>query len=512
MRRPRVPVPALATLIVALLMLPPALVALWEGKAGVALAFGQSSLLLLVGAVGVSLTRTNILVRRAGRDEILTVIACFAALPLAAALPLVAAAPTLSLNRAYFEMVSTFTTTGLTSVTGLDEVDSLGAAFHVWRAMTAWFGGFTALVAAVAVFGPRNLGGYEVEIDQRAGIVGRLTGIPDWARGDTGAPVDRRLSQAVRAIAPAYLMLTALLWLLFIIAGVEPLIATVQAVGIMSTSGLTITGRTFSGGIALEALAAAFLVLAASRHAFASGGIGGRLRRFAGDPELDLAGFAVAVAAGWVLLRGIVEPVEFAMADDIVGWLRTVWGAVFTTASFLATAGYQSVAWGESHAAAGLAPPGMLLMALAAMGGGVASTAGGVKLLRSFALFRHGIGEMNQLAHPASVSARGHGRRRVGFAGAVLAWLFLMLFALALGLTALALSITGLPLDHALGAAVAASTNTGPVYAVAIGPGAPGIGELSPAARLILCVAMIIGRVEVLAVVALMNPGYWRRG
>jgi trk system potassium uptake protein TrkH len=153
----------------------------------------------------------------------------------------------------------------------------------------------------------------------------------------------------------------------------------------------------------------------------------------------------------------------------------------------------------------------MLLMALATMGGGVASTAGGVKLLRSFALFQHGVAEMRQLGHPSAVSPRRSGPHRISFTGALLAWLFVMLFLLTLGLTALALGTEGIGLADGLAAAVAALTNTGPLYAVMAEPGSPPLSAFSPTARLILCVAMVLGRVEVLAVVALANPAYWRR-
>jgi trk system potassium uptake protein TrkH len=100
---------------------------------------------------------------------------------------------------------------------------------------------------------------------------------------------------------------------------------------------------------------------------------------------------------------------------------------------------------------------------------------------------------------------------RVSFSGALLAWLFVMLFLLALGLTAVALSVNGVALDDSLAAAVAALTNTGPVYGTTAGPASLTLEEFGPAGRLILCAAMVVGRVEVLAVVVLANPAYWVR-
>jgi trk system potassium uptake protein TrkH len=360
------------------------------------------------------------------------------------------------------------------------------------------------------VFGPRNLGGYEVQIEQRDGTVGRLSGLPEWAMTGERLSADRRLGQALRAIGPSYTVLTVVLALAFLSAGVAPLTAAVQAAGVMATCGLTLGEGGFRGGLTVEMLALLFMIVAATRHGFARGGLLIRLRRFRGDPEIDLAAFTVAVAAGWVLLRGLKEPAIGLSGESIRSGLEAAWAAVFTTASFLSTTGYVSDFWQPAHDHVGLQPPGMLLMALAAMGGGVASTAGGVKLLRSFALFQHGMAEMHQLGHPSAVSARGEGVRRVGFAGAMLAWLFLMLFLLAIGVTALVLSLGGAGLDTSLAAAIAANTNTGAVYAAAAGDAAPSLAGFAPADRLTLCIAMILGRVEVLAVVALANPAYWR--
>jgi trk system potassium uptake protein TrkH len=284
----------------------------------------------------------------------------------------------------------------------------------------------------------------------------------------------------------------------------------VQAAGVMATCGLTMGEGGFRGGMTVELLALIFMVFAATRHSFGRGGLLIRAQRFRGDPELDLAAFTIAVAAGWVLLRGLSEAALGLIGARFLTGLEAVWAAVFTTASFLSTTGYVSDFWQVSHDRVGLDPPGMLLMALAAMGGGVASTAGGVKLLRSFALFQHGMAEMHQLGHPSAVSARGEGPRRVGFAGAMLAWLFLMLFLLAIGVTALALSLGGAALDTSLAAAIAANTNTGAVYAATSGADAPSLAGFSATDRLVLCAAMILGRVEVLAVVALANPAYWR--
>ena len=75
---------------------------------------------------------------------------------------------------------------------------------------------------------------------------------------------------------------------------------------------------------------------------------------------------------------------------------------MFTVLSFLTTTGFVSSEWEAAQGWSGLATPGVILMGLALMGGGVATTAGGVKLLRVFTLYLNGLREM-QKAHSSFI-------------------------------------------------------------------------------------------------------------
>lgn len=501
---------ALSLLAIAALMLAPAVLALVENDLHAARAFSQSAGLLGVVAAAFAFARFGARSHTPARSEIMTVLFVFAVAPAGAALPVILVAPQLGPIGAYFEMVSSFTTTGASA---LPSLDAAPRALHLWRALTAWFGGFAALTAAVAVFAPRNLGGYEVQAAERRGPVGRLGGGPSWNRregGDEGGP---RLARAVALVAPAYTLLTLILALTFAALGMPGLHATVNAIGVMSTSGIAIDGQGFrsGGGVGVEIVALVFLTLAATRHAFATESRRGLVRRLRRDPELELAFIAVAVAAGWIFLRHWLVASDALAASAPGAWLNAAWGAIFTAASFVSTTGYVSESWSATEAWSGSSGAGLLLLALATMGGGVASTAGGVKLLRAYALYQHGVRELDTLAAPSMVARKGEGVRRVGFAGAVLAWLFVMLYALGVSAVMLGLSATGVPLDRAFAAAIAAIANTGPAYAMALGGAGEGFAGYDAAGHLTLCVAMVLGRVEILAVVALMNPDYWRR-
>ncbi len=134
--------------------------------------------------------------------------------------------------------------------------------------------------------------------------------------------------------------------------------------------------------------------------------------------------------------------------------------------SFLTTTGFVSEYWAEARSWSGLRTPGLILMGLALVGGGVATTAGGVKLLRVYALYRNGMREMEQLVHPTLRLRRRRRRRRLQSGGAFIAWIFFMLFALSFAGVTLALTLVGVSFDEALVLAIAALSTTGPLTQV----------------------------------------------
>ncbi|MEM7615976.1 MAG: potassium transporter TrkG, partial [Pseudomonadota bacterium] len=149
------------------------------------------------------------------------------------------------------------------------------------------------------------------------------------------------------------------------------------------------------------------------------------------------------------------------------------------------------------------------LLSLCLLGGGIATTAGGVKLLRAYALYKHGVREMRRLIHPSSVGGSGITARRIRKEGALIAWIFLMLFLLGISLCLLLLTALGQGFDDALALSVAALTNTGP--AATLLDADVSYAALSTAEQLVLGIGMVFGRLEALVFVSLLNPAAWRR-
>lgn len=466
-------------------------------------AFFYSGLVIMVLTVMLALATASWTPPNAARSHLAALVGAYLVLPLAMALPVVQAVPDTSFGNAWFEMLSSFTTTGATGY----EPERLPPSVHLWRALAGWFGGFFILLAAYAILAPMNLGGTEV-------ISGRVP-----ARVLGGAQIARvtepseRITRYAMEIFPVYAGLTMLLWLGLLIAGEEGLVALSHAMGTLSTSGISAAHGPDDSGIFIldEALILVFMVFAVTRRALPFTGLADRSLPLRRDPELRMALLFVAMAPLLLLMHHWLFALAVSSEIDVLsGIASTLWGALFTAASFLTTTGYESAHWGQAQLWSGLKAPGMMLLGLAILGGGVATTAGGVKLLRIYALFRHSDGVLERVVHPSSVNGKGASALQLRGQGVYMAWVFFMLFAMSIAAVTLALSMTGLDFQRGLILAIAALTTTGPLADVVQTRPIP-YGPLSAEVKLVLGAAMIVGRLETLALIALLAPGGWRR-
>lgn len=462
---------------------------------------------VLAGLLGIATIANR--PRHLARSHLLALIGTFSVLPLMLAVPLREAVPDTSLFNAWWEMVSSLTTTGAS----LFEPARLPGSVHLWRALVGWMGGFFVLVTAVAILAPLNLGGFEVLSGAPAGQ-GAVTG----AQNARVADPSERLWRFTATLFPVYGGLTLVLWIALIIAGDTSLVAASHAMSTLATSGISpLGGLGGAGGEARpgsgaggEVVILVFLVFALSRR-FYPGGRGLRdVASLRSDPELRMAALLVTVVSALLFLRHWIGALAVDDVGNLPAALRAFWGTTFTVLSFLTTTGFVSADWTLARDWSGLATPGLILAGLAVIGGGVATTAGGVKLLRVYALYRHGEREIERLVHPNSIGGAGPQARRLRRQGAQMAWIFFMLFALSVSVTMLALSLTGLGFEAATTFAVASISTTGPLATVA-GKMPLAWAGLDAVARAITAAAMILGRLETLAIIALLNPEFWRR-
>ncbi len=482
-----------------LLMFVPAAFAAFIGDTEAARVFAFSATVLLTVSITIAIAMVNRKPKPTGRLHLITLLMAYLILPLICALPFSNLTPSISISQAYFEMMSSFTTTGASM---FDDPFQISATLHLWRSIVAWFGGLVILVAAIAIMEPLNLGGFEIRSSARG--VGQKT-----RRQDAIGP-SQRVLRVTSSITPLYFAATLILSLALVVLGDSAFVAICHSMAIVSTSGISPIGglEHSNSGLGGEAVILCFLMLALSHRFFNREKLVMESDR-AGDAELRIA-ILIALFCSTVLF--VFHFVGLATEDtSFTFWraFRAWWGGLFTTISFLTTTGFMSEQWGFAKAWADLESVGLILLVLTVLGGGIATTAGGIKLLRVYVLYKHGERELARLVHPSSVAGFGSDARHVRREGAYVTWMFVMLFVLSIAGISLALSLCGLGFESAFVLAIASLSNTGPL-AGAFGDQIESYSQLSDNARMYLDISMIIGRMEILAVVALLNTVQWR--
>lgn len=476
----------------ALAMLVPAIHAATADQVRVAGAFVQSAAILGVLAALLAAALTGFRPANVARSHLAQLAGGFVLLPGLLALPLWRLVPGVSLLDGWFDMLACFTGTGV--VLALPDAPP---SLLLWRGIVGWSGGLLTLVAAVSILAPMTLGGFEVLTAQEAGrgAGGAMTG---KGRTQSVAQIARirdpseRMRRYAGQIAPVYLGLTFALWLALVLAGDTALAGIGRAMAVLSTSGIE-TGTPGSGWVG-EVLCLGFFTFALSRAAMPLSH-----RRIAGPGLLHDREFRLALTLCALLALGLVVLTLRQEAG-----VEALWAGIFDAISFLTGTGLM---------AAGAVQPPLLpwlaLAALALIGGGIATTSGGLKLLRLGAILSHARHEAERLVHPHAVGRAGSGGRDLRRQGGQVAWIFALLLILTLAFAMLALTLFGLGFEPALVLATAALTNTGPLT-IAAGLGPDVWAGLPVLAKLTLMALMVLGRLESLTLVALFATAPWR--
>lgn len=490
--------------IAALSMLPVSFMAVLFDEDHVARVFLYGGVLFFILTALIAIATDSNRGRSVLQSHLLSLVGAWVFMPVMLAVPFYEALQNTSFANAYFEMLSSFTTTGATL---FDDPSRLPRSLHFWRSLVGWMGGFFIWLVAIAILAPLNLGGFEVTARSR----GSRTGTYFTWIGSEASPA-KRLAHHAGHLGPIYVGLTVALWAFLFISGDRGFVALCHAMATLSTSGISPVGgiEGARSGFPGEMLIFIFLFFAISRLTFAPETQKDSLLRLPKDPEFRMGIALVLTVPTLLFARHWWGALEFNDQENLTAAISAFWGAAFTVLSFLTTTGFESVAWSDARGWSGLPTPGLILLGLAMVGGGVATTAGGVKLLRVYALYKHGLQEMETLVHPHIVSGVGEDTRHLGRQGAYMAWIFFMMMAVSIAGISLALALTGLDFESAFVFAVAALSTTGPLPDV-VATHAHSWAELSSGGQVIAGIAMIMGRMETLAIIALLNPDFWRK-
>ncbi len=416
------------------------------------------------------------------REGFLIVVLFWTVLGSVGALPfLFADHPDLSVTDAFFESFSALTTTGATSLVGLD---SLPKAILFYRQMLQWFGGMGIIVLAVAILPILGVGGMQL---YRAEMPGPL-------KDNKMRP---RIAETAKTLWLIYLTLTIACALALWGAGMSVFDAIGHSFSTIALGGFSTHDASigYFNSPMINTIVAVFLLISGCNYGLHFAVLSGHnLRVYWRDPEFRMfitVQFALVLVCTLILWRYNVYQSS----------LQTINQAFFQVVSMATTAGFTT----DSIARWPLFLP-ILLLCSAFIGGCAGSTGGGLKVIRILLLYLQGSRELKRLVHPNAVYTIKLGNRALPERILEAVWGFFSAYVLVFIVSMLAIIATGVDNFSAFAAVTATLNNLGP----GLGVVAENFSSMNAVAKWILILTMLFGRLEVFTLLVLFTPTFWR--
>ncbi|MBC7132513.1 MAG: TrkH family potassium uptake protein [Roseovarius sp.] len=413
------------------------------------------------------------------RQAFLLTTTVWVVLPLFGALPFMFGATQLAFVDAFFESMSGMTTTGTTVIAGLA---TLPKGLLLWRGILQWLGGLGIVIVALVFLPEMRVGGMQFFRSEGFDTLGKA--LP-------------RTIDISKGVLNIYLGLTAVCTLSYIALGMGAFDATVHALTTVSTGGFSTSDSSFGAFPGAPQYACVlFMVLASLPFVRMMQGVQGNLRPLLQDTQVRtyirwlFYAFA-ALAAYDILALGQFEEAR----------LRE---RLFNVVSVFSGTGY-----GDGDVTAYGHFPFAILIIVGAIGGCTSSTGCSIKIFRYQIMLRALGQQARRIFHPSSVLVLRHEGRRVEDEVLQSVMLLFTMYILSLGLFSVALELTGLTLMESITGAWTAIFNIGPAFGPSVGP-TGSVQAFPEAAKALMILAMLMGRLEIIAVIVLLLPRFWR--
>ncbi|MEX3015669.1 TrkH family potassium uptake protein [Gymnodinialimonas hymeniacidonis] len=400
-------------------------------------------------------------------------------LPLFGALPFIFGDSQLRVVDAFFEAMSGLTTTGATIIT---DIDTLPVGLNLWRGLMQWFGGIGIIVVAMVFLPELRVGGMQIF---------RSEGF------DTFGKILPRAGEIASRISVIYVALTILCALTYSALGMAPFDAIMHAFTTISTGGFSNYNASFGAFQGpLEYAGAFFMLLASLPFVRYIQLVAGTARPILIDSQIRAyLATILTIVVGLALYRVFANGTgpEVALREGL-----------FNVVSIVSGTGYASTdyqVWGA------VAVPAFFFMGL--IGGCAGSTSCSIKVFRYQLLFAAVATQVRRLYAPHGIFEPRYEGRPVAEEVLSSVMAFFVLFFVTLGIMAVLLGLTGLDVITSVSGAAAALGNIGPGLGDMIGPDGTYAAVNDPA-KWILSAAMLIGRLELMAVMVLFTSAFWR--
>ncbi|MBN1510786.1 MAG: TrkH family potassium uptake protein [Phycisphaerae bacterium] len=394
----------------------------------------------------------------------------------------------------YFESMSGLTTTGASI---LSDIEAVPRGLLLWRSTTHWLGGLGIVLLFVAVLPMVGATGKKLHFVESSGPS------PDG--------IQPRIRDTARVLWISYTLITLGSILALHFAGLPWFNAFCETFGAIATGGFSVRNQSidaYDSGF-VEAIIVAVMILGAINFSMYFQLARGRWRQVWRDSELRLFLALIGIGAAVVILsiRGSQVATISGNQHD-VGWLTALRYGIFNLVSMHTDTGFATADFDRWP-----------FLALAVIvfgtfiGGSAGSTTGGIKVVRLFAAVKILYSQLQACIRPGVVQTVRIGRRSLDTHEQISIVITILLFVFALAGGTFALMLIGaddgvMDLTTAFSASLANLCTAGPGFA-GVGPDQNYLW-LPNASKLVLCFLMLIGRLEIVPILALMHLRFWK--
>ena len=394
------------------------------------------------------------------------------------ALPFIFSSNGFTITNAFFESMSGITTTGSTTISNLE---SMPKGILLWRAILQWLGGIGIIVMAITLMPLMNVGGMQLF---------------KISNNDSSEKVLPKSKEIALRLIYIYSILTALCAITYLMFGMNVFDSITHSMTTIATGGFSNYNESigFFNSVSIEISAMIFIILGSLPFI-------AYIKFLSGDKKIFISDIQITTFLKIIIISVIILSIYLITVDSNEFNLRSIF---FNVISILTGTGYVNAQfdnWGSFSL--------ILFLGLMFIGGCAGSTTCGVKIFRIQILFSFVSNQIKKIIYPKGIFVLKYDQNPVDdkFISSIISFIYLYLLIFFI-LTAL-LTLSGLDFMTSISGAATSISNVGPGLGSTIGPNG-NFSSLPDVSKWILSLGMILGRLELFAILVLFLPSFWK--